>query len=54
MSKRAAPEYVVLRPLAERIRVVTTAMVWNTARDNPLIDQVIACLPKRAEASSEN
>lgn len=45
--KSFAPDNVVVRPLTERIRVVTTAMAWNSARENPLIDQVIACLPPR-------
>lgn len=45
--KSFAPDNVVVRPLTERIRVVTTAMAWNSARENPLIDQVIACLPPK-------
>lgn len=42
--KRLAPANVVVRPLKEALNVVTTAMAWDTSRDNPLIAQVIALL----------
>lgn len=42
--KRLAPANVVVRPLKEALNVVTTAMAWDTSRDNPLVAQVIALL----------
>lgn len=42
--KKLAPENVVIRPLKEKVDVVTTAIAWSTARDNPLIDAVVASL----------
>jgi DNA-binding transcriptional LysR family regulator len=40
--KKLAPENVVFRPLKENLSVVTTAMAWSTARENPLIEAVVA------------
>lgn len=40
--KKLAPENVVVRPLQERLDVVTTAIAWNTTRSNPFVDAVIA------------
>ncbi len=39
--KKLAPENVVFRPLKENLRVVTTAVAWSTARDNPLVQAVV-------------
>ena len=33
--RRLAPENVVIRPLAEKVEVVTTAAAWSTGRSNP-------------------
>ncbi len=41
---RLAPPNVVVRPLAERIEIVATALVWSTAHHNPLIDAVLALM----------
>lgn len=35
--KKLAPDRVVVRPLTEKTGVVTTAVAWNAARDNPLV-----------------
>jgi DNA-binding transcriptional LysR family regulator len=35
--KRLAPPNVVVRPLAEKLEVVTTAAVWATASKNPVL-----------------
>jgi DNA-binding transcriptional LysR family regulator len=51
--KSFAPDNVVVRSLTERIRVVTTAMAWNAARDNPLIEQVLTCLPPKRVKNAE-
>ena len=40
--KKLAPANVVLRPLSQKLNVVTTAVAWNTERANPLIDEIIA------------
>jgi len=42
--KRLAPETVVVRPLTEKLSVVTTAVAWNTARVNPTVETAIAAL----------
>ncbi|MCY1559785.1 hypothetical protein D9M68_968550 [compost metagenome] len=35
--KRLAPSNVVLRPLAEKLEVVTTAAAWSTQSPNPAL-----------------
>ncbi|WP_296660050.1 LysR substrate-binding domain-containing protein [Paraburkholderia sp.] len=45
--RKLAPENVVVRPLKEKIEVVTAALLWNTQRHHPLVDEVIASLEKR-------
>jgi DNA-binding transcriptional LysR family regulator len=40
--ERLAPRQVVFRPLTERIEIVAAALVWSTARHNPLVDAVVA------------
>jgi DNA-binding transcriptional LysR family regulator len=42
--KQMAPEPVAVRPLTERLSVVTTAVAWNTARKNPLVEAAVAAL----------
>lgn len=42
--KKLAPDTVVVRPLAEKTSVVTTAVAWSTATANPLIATVIGAL----------
>jgi DNA-binding transcriptional LysR family regulator len=42
--KQMAPETVAVRPLTERLSVVTTAVAWNTARKNPLVEAAVAAL----------
>lgn len=52
--KKLAPENVVVRPLQERLDVVTTAIAWNTTRSNPLVDAVIAQICRRDASASAN
>jgi len=33
---------VVVRPLKERIMVVTAALAWNSSRHHPMVDAVVA------------
>ncbi|OBZ22207.1 LysR family transcriptional regulator [Pseudomonas protegens] len=40
--KTVAPDNVVLRPLSQRLNVVTTAMAWNSTRANPLVQALVA------------
>lgn len=39
--KRLAPSSVVMRPLAEKLEVVTTAAAWSTRSHNPVLDMAI-------------
>lgn len=39
--RRLAPENVVVRPLRERVIVVTAALAWNTERHHPLVDVAV-------------
>lgn len=39
--KKLAPDTVVFRPLADKTSVVTTAVAWNAARNNPLVEEAI-------------
>lgn len=40
--RKLAPDNVVLRPLSQKLNVVTTAVAWNTERPNPLVEEVVA------------
>jgi DNA-binding transcriptional LysR family regulator len=42
--KKMAAETAVVRPLTEKLGVVTTAVAWNTARNNPLVEAALAAL----------
>ncbi len=42
--KKLAPDNVVLKPLTPKLSVVTTAVVWNAARANPLVEALVAQL----------
>lgn len=45
--RKLAPENVVVRPLKEKIAVVTAALLWNTQRHHPVVDEVVAWLKTR-------
>lgn len=40
--RKLAPENVVVRPLSERIMVVTAAVAWNAKRHHPMVDEAVA------------
>lgn len=40
--KKLAPHNVVLRPLTQKLNVVTTAVAWNSERPNPLVTELVA------------
>lgn len=42
--RRLAPGNVVVRPLRERVMVVTAALAWNTERHHPLVDIAVTWL----------
>ncbi|MGV7214955.1 LysR family transcriptional regulator [Bradyrhizobium sp. UFLA05-112] len=42
--RKLAPEDVVVRPLKERVMVVTAALAWNSMRYNPMVDATVAWL----------
>lgn len=42
--KKMAPDTAVVRPLTDKLRVVTTAVAWNTVRDNPAVEAAVAAL----------
>ena len=44
--RKLAPENVVVRPLKEKIMVVTAAAVWNTNRHHPMVDEALEMLKK--------
>ncbi|WP_219209412.1 LysR family transcriptional regulator [Variovorax boronicumulans] len=48
--KKLAPESVVLRPLKERLQVVTTAVAWRKTRSSPLLQEITALLGAGAPA----
>jgi DNA-binding transcriptional LysR family regulator len=45
--KKLAPSNVVLRPLSQKLNVVTTAVAWNTLRPNPLVEALVNQLKAR-------
>ncbi|MFC3533539.1 LysR family transcriptional regulator [Vogesella facilis] len=48
--QHTAPASVVIRPLADALQLVTTAMAWHTQRHNHLLDAVLATLRGSAVA----
>lgn len=47
--RKLAPENVVVRPLKEKVMVVTAALMWNTNRHHPIVDEAVSWLRKRSE-----
>jgi DNA-binding transcriptional LysR family regulator len=44
--RKLAPENVVVRPLKEKVMVTTAALVWNTNRHHPMVDEAVLWLKK--------
>lgn len=44
--KKLAPANVVIRPLKEKVMVVTAALAWNAARFHPLVEVAVQWLEK--------
>ncbi|MBF5007959.1 LysR substrate-binding domain-containing protein [Diaphorobacter caeni] len=47
--RRLVPENVVVRPLRERVVVVTAAAAWNKSRHHPMVDEAVAWLRSQAK-----
>nr|WP_281254191.1 LysR substrate-binding domain-containing protein [Paraburkholderia ribeironis] len=45
--RKLAPENVVVRPLKEKVMIVTAALVWNTHRHHPMVDEAVSWLKER-------
>jgi len=45
-TRKLAPEDVVVRPLKEKVMVITAALAWSTARHHPLVDVAVEWLRK--------
>lgn len=42
--RKLAPENVVIRPLKEKVMVVTAALAWNASRHHPMVETVVSWL----------
>ncbi|MBK1822287.1 LysR substrate-binding domain-containing protein [Burkholderia orbicola] len=42
--RKLAPENVVIRPLKEKVMVVTAALAWNANRHHPMVETVVSWL----------
>lgn len=42
--RKLAPENVVIRPLKEKVMVVTAALAWNENRHHPMVETVVSWL----------
>lgn len=45
--RKLAPENVVIRPLKERVMVVTAALAWNVNRYHPMVEVVVSWLKSK-------
>lgn len=45
--RKLAPENVAIRPLKEKVTVVTAALAWNTKRYHPLVEVVVSWLQSK-------
>jgi DNA-binding transcriptional LysR family regulator len=52
--RKLAPANVVVRPLKEKVMVVTAALAWNTNRYHPIVDEAVAWLKKRNGHTGES
>ncbi len=51
--RKLAPENVVVRPLKEKVMVVTAALAWKSDRHHPMVDSAVAWLrgPQRGRTA---
>lgn len=52
--RKLAPENVVLRPLMERVMVVTAAAVWNANRYHPMVEAVVSLLQSQKQSKARS
>lgn len=52
--RKLASENVVIRPLKERVMVVTAALAWNSSRHHPMVDAVVAWAKDNAARTPKN
>ena len=52
--RQLVPASIVLRPLVEKVEVVTTAAAWNSASANPTLALALDTLRAKANRSSSN
>lgn len=52
--RKLAPANVVIRPLKETVTVITAALVWNTNRRHPVVDEAVSWLKKRNRSKRGN
>lgn len=46
-THKLAPENVTVRPLKEKVMVVTAALLWNTKRFHPIVEEAVSLLRRR-------
>lgn len=47
--RKLAPDNVVIRPLKEKITVVTAALAWNTERYHPMVEAAVALMKSQRQ-----
>lgn len=52
--RKLSPENVVIRPLHERIMVVTAAAAWNAQRHHPMVEEAIEWLKAQKRGSKKS
>ncbi|MNP85957.1 hypothetical protein D3C76_1859290 [compost metagenome] len=52
--EKLAPKNVVIRPLQQKFRLVTSALAWNAARSNPLVDALVDIVREQFPAPIES
>lgn len=52
--RKLAPDNVVVRPLKERVMVVTAALAWNKNRFHPMVDVVVSQLKSRGQKRAKS
>ncbi|WP_083254113.1 LysR family transcriptional regulator [Pandoraea sp. ISTKB] len=52
--RKLAPANVVIRPLKEKVTVVTAALAWNANRHHPMVDAVVSWLRQRPARSGRS
>jgi DNA-binding transcriptional LysR family regulator len=51
--RKLAPENVIVRPLQEKITVVTVSAMWNSQRHHPMVEEAVAWLKDQKRAPKQ-